>query len=674
MKKSNLIVFIFIVLIIFGSIISLFRSILDEHVFNNVMLNNNLTVDEKQWLKDHGSIIYGADENSPPLMFIDNEDNQYTGFTIDYINALSLEIGAEVKHKSYVWEEALEKLAIGETDICDMFPSKERSRQYDFSDPLYSLRSIVVVPDQGNEISNISDLEGKKITLPKGDYGIEYLKENFQNIEFVLTDNVEDAIEKMLNGEADALLADEPVATYYIEKQKIYSQIKILDEAAYESDVVFAVKKGNKVLLSIINKGIKALHDKQTINKIQLKWFGFSDSLAKEKMDIRILLLLVFTILAIITSTYISYLWNKALKIQVLKRTEELSNSKEELKITFDSITNLLIIIDNNYNVVDVNDSLLEFINDKKENVLGKNLHEIEGVDVLAANLEIVEKTFELQTKMTKEIKLEDKFYKIKTFPFKKVESQLKKAILMIEDVSNERLLENQIIHSSKMAAIGQLAAGVAHEIRNPLGLIRNYIFVLDKKIRTDDENVKKSIKVIGESVEVTSHIIDNLLNFSRMFGDKYLMTNFREFVENIIQLEKVFFEKRKIECIIHCDESVNVIINRESLKHIIINLIENAIDAMPKGGRLTLSAYIAKNRFVFLCEDTGVGISEDDIESIFNPFYTKKVSRKGTGLGLYVVYNEIMKHGGSIDVSSKVCEGTTFSISLPLIVDQKIV
>ncbi len=667
MNKKYISILVLCLFLLFLFINILFETSLSKYMVKDLFFSTELTKDEKVWLEKYGSIIYGADENSPPLMFVDNETDQYTGFTIDYTNALSIEIGADIKHKSYVWDEALAKLANGETDICDMFPSKERAKIYDFSDPIYSLKSIIMVLSNNEEIKNISDLEGKKVAIPKGDYGIEFLNEKLVNINYLYTNNIEEAINKVMDGEADALLGDEPVVTYYIEKHNFFQNIRILDENVYESDVVLAVRKGNKTLVNILNKGIRSLNNKQTIAKIQQKWFGFSNTLTDEKTNEKVLILLILFLGILFISIYFSYIWNKSLKMQVMKRTEELSISKDKLRMTFDSITNLLIVVDNNYNVTDANSSFLDLIKEKKKNITGKNLSELCNNEISDEINKILKTTFTTQTNQTKEINYENKVYEVKTYPFKKNQLELNKVIVMIEDVSNERMLEKQILHSSKMAAVGQLAAGVAHEIRNPLGLIRNYTYILDKKIKTDDKTINKSIKIIEESVERSSNIIDNLLNFSRIFDDKWQTTNIKEFIEKIIRLEEGFMEKKKIECIINCDESLNILINRESLKHIIINLIVNAVDAMPKGGVLTLSAKEEKNTFIFTCEDTGIGISKKDIESIFNPFYTKKVNGKGTGLGLYVVYNETQKHGGKIIVSSELNVGTKFTLSLPI-------
>ena len=142
MKKIHITVVTICLLILFLGINILFESDLGQYINYNLFLRDELTKEESQWLTDHGSLIYGADENSPPLMFLDNETGQYKGFTIDYTNALSLELGADIRHKSFVWDEALDKLAKGETDICDMFPSKERLQFYDFSNLIFRLNAV----------------------------------------------------------------------------------------------------------------------------------------------------------------------------------------------------------------------------------------------------------------------------------------------------------------------------------------------------------------------------------------------------------------------------------------------------------------------------------------------------------------------------------------------------
>ena len=215
------------------------------------------------------------------------------------------------------------------------------------------------------------------------------------------------------------------------------------------------------------------------------------------------------------------------------------------------------------------------------------------------------------------------------------------------------------------MVAIGELAAGVAHEIRNPLGIIRNHSFII--KNQTDPGMIKKSLEYIDSAVKRASRIIDNLLNFSRMSGETVENVDIKDFILNIIDLQGKTLDKLGIKPIINCPEDLTIGINVESLKHIFINLVSNAADSMKNGGDLTIDVDAGTDSIVFRVADTGHGIKDEDLTRIFNPFYTTKEPGVGTGLGLYIVYNEVEKQGGSIEVENKYGSGTAFIVKLPL-------
>lgn len=648
---------------------NLFDINLMGYALSNLLNSNELTSIEREWLEAKGSILYGADENSPPLMFVDNSTNQYKGFTIDYLNALSLELGIDIDKKSFIWKEALEKLEKGETDICDMFPSEERRKRYDFSDPIYSLRSVIVTLEDNVNIFHIPDLEGKKVAIPIGDYGVEYLSTRFDDIDFVMANNVNECIDYVISGVADAALGDEPVVYYYINNNidNDNNALRILDEVLYESDVVLAVHKGNQVLINILNKSISKLNENKTVDNIQFKWFGFSNKLIKQNIDSEILLLIILVFFTIITLTVLSYFWNQSLTKQVDIRTEEILAGKEELRITFDSITNPLIVLDNNLKIVDMNKALLEFTDCKDYDLIGKDLSVIGKLDIYSAIKNIAEDTFIKQKKFTKEFKVKENIFEIKTFDFKKSGTKINKIIVMLDDITKDKMLEKKLLHSSKMESLGRLGAGVAHEIRNPLGVIRTYMYIINKKINSDNPTIKKSIENVFESVERINKIIENLLNFSRLFDDNQEEVNLRNFLKDTIELDMNLLINKNINYIIDCEESLYVKINRESMRHIVLNFLNNAVDAMPKGGILKITAKESQDNLEISFEDNGVGISDEMLQYIFEPFYTNKLSSQGTGLGLYVVYNEVKNQGGDIKVSSRLNEGTTFTVEIPM-------
>lgn len=235
--------------------------------------------------------------------------------------------------------------------------------------------------------------------------------------------------------------------------------------------------------------------------------------------------------------------------------------------------------------------------------------------------------------------------------------------LLMLEDVTGKKINEYKMLQDNKMTAVGQLATGVAHEIRNPLGLIRNYVFLL-KRTSNTPELLEQSLNVIESSVEKASGIIDNLLNFSRLSDDTVRSIALKPFIENVVHLNEKLMNRSKLSCHLVL-EDFSMALSEEPLKHILINLINNAIDAMPSGGQITIWLKKTSTGAAIHVIDKGIGMSEETLNKLYEPFFTTKKVGDGTGLGLYIVYNEVQKMGGNVEVVSKENIGSTFKIQI---------
>jgi polar amino acid transport system substrate-binding protein len=448
-------------------------------------------------------------------------------------------------------------------------------------------------------------------------------------------------------------------------QMNLSSDYIILDDALYERPAVFGVKKGNDKLLSILNKGIRRLNQKGSLDKIYEKWFGITPLITKDKSQEKYILITKSLIAFILFLGISFYVLNIELKREVVKRTRELSISKNELQTTFDGLTYLMVVIDRNCIVKEANTALCKQIRYPKEKVINHHCTSINGILGTDCSNCLMKQSFEENRQLSKEIEYENRTYKVTTFLLETFPNLVDRVLVMIEDITDSKIKDQIMLQSSKMAAIGQLASGVAHEIRNPLGLIRNHCYLMKNSLDEPDE-LSDSISSIESSVNRANKIITNLLDFSRLTGNEIQSVNIYNFLEELSVLNSKNFAKKRINFSIDFDKNLILDLNTESLKHILINLIENATDAIKIDGNINISGYYKDDILTMQVSDDGVGMDENTISNVFNPFFTTKGPQQGTGLGLYITYTELEKMGGRISVESKLNEGTTFTLAIP--------
>lgn len=259
---------------------------------------------------------------------------------------------------------------------------------------------------------------------------------------------------------------------------------------------------------------------------------------------------------------------------------------------------------------------------------------------------------------------------KVKTSEILLAKEQLEKLNRTLENRVEARTRElksaqEELIKKERLAAMGQMASVVSHEIRNPLAVMNNSIYFIKTKLGTQvDAKISKHISIIESEIRQANGIIDEILSFARTRELKPKLTHLNSYLEDLvstypfpqhIELEKKFYPSQ-----------INVNIDQDEMNQVIRNLIKNAIEVMPERGKIIIRTDVtAENMAKIEIEDTGPGIPKDVLEKLFTPFFTTKA--RGTGLGLAVVKKVIERHKGKVEIISEVGEGTCFKLYLPI-------
>lgn len=240
--------------------------------------------------------------------------------------------------------------------------------------------------------------------------------------------------------------------------------------------------------------------------------------------------------------------------------------------------------------------------------------------------------------------------------------------IFIAKDITDEKKLEYQVFQAEKMAAIGQLAAGMAHEINNPLFVIsgRLEMILSDKRI---GKKLKENLVIVSEQAERIRKLVDRLLKFSRKSLPKLDALNINEVIEGVLPLLSYYkLPSASIEIEKHFALALPAVKgDLNQLQEVFLNLLINACQAMPEGGKVVISTDNQENKFALIkISDSGKGIPQESVKNVFMPFFSTK--KDGTGLGLSICYAIIRAHYGTIDMDSRIDKGTTFTIKLPFV------
>jgi two-component system NtrC family sensor kinase len=367
---------------------------------------------------------------------------------------------------------------------------------------------------------------------------------------------------------------------------------------------------------------------------------------------------------------------------QLLKQTNK---SKVFLETIVNGIEDHLMVIDLDYRIVEVNRALLNMVGLSRDEVVGKHCYEVSHH--LEKPCSIPDHPCPLKDTMatgkaasTTHVHFDkdgrEHYIHVVCHPLFDEKGRVQGVIDLSRDITQEITARTQVLHDDKMTSLGKLSASVVHELNNPLTGILNFIKLMQRllgKAALGEEELSQLSTYLGLVYNETSRVsktVSNLLAFSRKTKQEFRLVNLNALLSETISLTEyqMRLQDIKVERRLATD-LLPVMADQGQLKQAFLNLLLNAIDAMPKGGTLTLSTRNARERSVVIrVADTGVGIAKECFSQIFEPFYTTKKTGYGAGLGLSVVYGIIRDHKGSIKVDSVVGQGTVFTVRLPAI------
>ncbi len=367
------------------------------------------------------------------------------------------------------------------------------------------------------------------------------------------------------------------------------------------------------------------------------------------------------------------------LAYEVASQSREIDEQRRFTSFVIDSLPVGLYVVDREYRI--------QIWNRKREtgtqgirraDVMGRAIFDVltrQPASTLRAEFDRVFATGEIvQEELEVPLAGEIRWYRITRIPMRLEGDAITHVIMVGEDVTDTKRNQAQMLQSEKLAAIGHLAAGVMHEINNPLATIAACVAAMEGRLGdVPPESVasmRDYLHIIEKEVDRCTHIVNGLLDFSRPKGKAKQRVELNNLVEDALFLLK--HHKRFAQLVVtrELDPHVPLAVgNPEQLIQVVMALMLNAVDAMEGGGRLTLRtgrSRVRPDEIHIEVQDTGVGIPRAEQSKIFEPFYTTKPPGKGTGLGLSICYGIMQEHGGRIEVESQPAQGATFRVVLP--------
>lgn len=602
--------------------------------------------------EENVTIRVAVDKHLPPFSFL-NDGGEADGFNIQLLREIVGQTGMDIHVIPLPWYAAQEALRNGEVDaVLGMKYTAERDQEFDFSDSFFTMSETLMVPVAEDGIHTIADLTNRVVALSI-DYAAKDALQDVRRVEQHIAMNPEYTFQIFMNGRADAYLGNKWTAEYFLSKYEVGHKFKVVDTIIQPGEYSFAVRNGNTDLLEKFNEGLTLVRVNGIYDDIYYRWFGnkFANMIARLRY---VIYLLVGIIAAVGTAMFIGF----------LRHTRMIANSDKFKEQLLNSLPVGVITLDQDGRISSMNHQIAEILPLSGKGEAGRLAYIKQRV--IPNLLEKENITFPMKSQISGELELfQDETTKMidyKVTPLTNVKQNVIGTIITLVDRTEERHMQNLLATKEKMHALGQLVAGIAHELRNPLTALKTFTDLLSVKFTNPSFREAFITHVPGE-IDRLNSIVENLLDYSQTRFPRKEHVHFQQLMESLLPFCQPTLENKNVQLILNIDPACIIYADSQQVKQVMLNLILNAVDAMETTEEKTLSITAGQKgkQAVIRVTDTGMGISKEIRTKIFDPFFTNKPN--GVGLGLSISYQLIKENGGEVEVQSTPGKKTTFTL-----------
>jgi signal transduction histidine kinase len=615
----------------------------------------------------------------PPFSYV-AENGSLTGASIDIMEKIAAYNNLVFQYIPMDLAQAEKELQAGRIDaIAGVAYSTEKSMAFEFSESYFTMSDSLIVPkDKQKTVRSIGDVRTLHVVLQDRKPVVESLF-NLRNTKLTITGNQLSGMYTLLQGRADVFIGNKWTANIYLRRLKQQDRFVVQEDVIEPADFAIAVRKGDDALLTRINKTLTTMKAKGEVNKIINRWISSESTvqIARLQQFVRLL-----TTILVVTACVLLliYIWNQRLKKAVRNQTEELwilngFLQEQRQKIAdrdafkeqiLNNIYTGIITFDMNFTITSSNVRANEMLGFAAEIPLTE-----QNSPLLSRILEHWRSNKEQNQNSLVKLEIDEngewKVIYYRLLILHDAQNRQTGYLLSMTDRTEEKRLEQKLVVQEKLRALGQLVAGVAHEIRNPLTSIKTFVDLLPSKY--DRPQFRDAIvEHLPVEVNRLNTIVTDLLDYARPRSPSKEVYSAKTLLASLLTFLRVTIEKKQI-ILEHCiHDDLTFYIDPQQIRQVFLNLLLNAIDAVEEMPvkKITISVEREDEKTGRITViDTGKGITSEQMKLIFEPFYTNK--HNGVGLGLPLSYKLIKENEGDIRVTSLPDHGTTITVFLPL-------